>query len=370
MNNCFFNKENLFFCFYLTFIFSLNAQWKTEKANKIYNEITISYDVIYEKELTAEQKKDPYLITDISVTFNKNKLIKRRFYNDLKLNRYLLLDYENLQMYSCTVSKTYKSAISSEFRNPKTPVLQTDETKEILGFPCNKTLANIKGKEVEIYTTPKFGLRQVDNYDTDGFLLEYTDRDKFGYYKVIARNIQYHSMPEAFFSLDGFRITTREAYKESLAASKKKTEERNKKNRERIDTKAPSFKARTMDNHKLSTKNLKGKVIVMNFWFTGCSPCRQEIPQLNKLQKKYKDKEVVFVAVALDAEYKLDAFLKETPFEYQMIADGRYIANKFEVTSYPTNIVLDTEGNIQTYEVGYKHDIIERLSYKIDKFLE
>ena len=349
---------------------SLNAQWKTEKANKIYNEITISYDVFYEEELTAEQKKDPYLINDISVTFNKNKMVKRSFYNDVKINRYILLDYENLEMFSCTVVKSYKSAISYDFREPKTPVSATDETKEILGFTCNKGLANIKGKTVEVYGTPKFGLRQVGNFNTDGFLLEYTDRDKFGYFKAVARSIQYHSMPESFFSLEGFRITTREAYKATLAASKKRSEERNKKNRERIDTKAPSFKARTMDNHKLSTKNLDGKIVVLNFWFTGCSPCKQEIPQLNKLQRKYKDKEVVFIAVALDPDYKLDAFLKETPFDYQMIADGKYIANKFDVTSYPTNIILDAKGKFQSYEVGYKHDIIERLSYKIDKFLE
>ena len=136
-----------------------------------------------------------------------------------------------------------------------------------------------------------------------------------------------------------------------------------------IGEKAETFKDVSIKQIKIDTKKITNEVIVYNFWFTTCAPCKAEMPKLNELQVKYKNKNVHFISIALDPEYKITPFLEQFPFNYEIIADGRPIAEKFEVSSYPTNIIVDKKGIIQFYEIGYKTDIKERMTSMIDKIL-
>jgi thiol-disulfide isomerase/thioredoxin len=102
-----------------------------------------------------------------------------------------------------------------------------------------------------------------------------------------------------------------------------------------------------MNGEKLDTKTMAGKVIVLNFWFIGCPPCRAEIPDLNAIASQYKDnKDVLFIAVCLDEAYDIKDFLKTHPFNYRIIDNGRYTANKYGVRLYPTNVIINKEGKI------------------------
>jgi thiol-disulfide isomerase/thioredoxin len=113
------------------------------------------------------------------------------------------------------------------------------------------------------------------------------------------------------------------------------------------------FKATDIEGNKLSSKNLKGKILVLNYWFINCPPCRMEIPELNKLVEQHKgDSMVVFVALALDEKFLLKEFLKTTPFRYAIVDDGRYYAQKNSITSFPTNVVVDQEGKIIFHSSG------------------
>ncbi len=120
-----------------------------------------------------------------------------------------------------------------------------------------------------------------------------------------------------------------------------------------VGQKFPSFKERDMNGNKWNTKELIGKVVVMNFWFINCPPCRKEIPQLNEIVESYKDnKDVVFIAVALDEKYALVDFLKTTPFKYNIIDNGRYIASSYNIHLFPTHVVLDKEGKVIFHTSG------------------
>jgi thiol-disulfide isomerase/thioredoxin len=114
------------------------------------------------------------------------------------------------------------------------------------------------------------------------------------------------------------------------------------------------FKERDMNGKKFDTKALAGKVIVLNFWFINCPPCRMEIPELNKIVDKYKDNpDVVFIAMALDDASALQDFLKTTPYQYNIIDNARYIAEKYGIKTYPTNVVVDKAGNVKFHSSGY-----------------
>lgn len=107
----------------------------------------------------------------------------------------------------------------------------------------------------------------------------------------------------------------------------------------------PSFSDRDLEGNKINLENLKGKTIVLNFFFIGCRPCREEMPALNMLVDYYKDnKDVAFIAIALDSKSDLRKFLKSTPFKYAIIPDGRNIAQNNNVTLYPTSVVVNKDG--------------------------
>lgn len=104
---------------------------------------------------------------------------------------------------------------------------------------------------------------------------------------------------------------------------------------------------------KYDLRELTGKVLVFNFWFINCPPCKQEIPELNELYKKYKDdKDVIFLAIALDEKYDIKQFLKTNPFLYPIVSDGRYYAQKYNVSSYPTHLVVGKDGLVKFHTTG------------------
>ncbi|MDB5148141.1 MAG: TlpA family protein disulfide reductase [Mucilaginibacter sp.] len=114
------------------------------------------------------------------------------------------------------------------------------------------------------------------------------------------------------------------------------------------------FSTHDINGNRIKLKELRGKVIVLNFWFIGCPACMQEIPELNKLVDDYKDNtNVVFLAVALDDRYDLKKFLKQTEFKYDIIDDGRYIAAGYKIGLYPTSVILDKEGKVAFHTVGF-----------------
>ena len=121
----------------------------------------------------------------------------------------------------------------------------------------------------------------------------------------------------------------------------------------RTGEKIPSFKETDMNGNKYSLKELAGKIVVLNFWFINCPPCRKEIPDLNEVVESFKDnKDVVFIAVALDEKRDIQDFLKANPFTYSIIDNGRYIAQRYNVTSYPTHVVLDRQGKVAFHTSG------------------
>lgn len=114
------------------------------------------------------------------------------------------------------------------------------------------------------------------------------------------------------------------------------------------------FKTTDINRNKLNLQEMKGKIVVFNFWFINCPPCKREIPELNKLVEKYKDRnDVVFIAVALDEKSDLKDFLKTTPFNYTIVDAGRWIASEIGINTFPTNVVVDQNGIVQFHATGY-----------------
>jgi thiol-disulfide isomerase/thioredoxin len=130
------------------------------------------------------------------------------------------------------------------------------------------------------------------------------------------------------------------------------------------------FKFEDNNGNKLHKKELAGKVIVMNFWFTTCQPCITEMPLLNELVAAYKDTSVVFLAPALNEKESITKFLQRYTFNYQIVPEQEGYITKLRAQNFPTHIVADKKGIIRLVEVGYSPRIKETLSRKIDELLK
>src|SRR5690606_42108185 len=115
--------------------------------------------------------------------------------------------------------------------------------------------------------------------------------------------------------------------------------------------------------------NLKDKIVVLNFWFVKCPPCKAEIPLLNQLYGKYRTHEnVVFIAVALDNSEAIVDFIKTTPFNYNQVPSGIQIARHFNVASYPTNLIIE-KGVIKYGTSGFTQVNIDRAENTLKQLL-
>ena len=130
------------------------------------------------------------------------------------------------------------------------------------------------------------------------------------------------------------------------------------------------FRFEDIQGNKLQKKELTGKVIVINLWFTSCQPCISEMPQLNELVAAHKDTNVVFIAPALDNMEGVTKFLLKHTFNYQVVPDQEKYADKLKVQYFPAHIVADKKGIIRQVEVGYNPHINDLLGKTIDDLLK
>ena len=132
---------------------------------------------------------------------------------------------------------------------------------------------------------------------------------------------------------------------------------------------APEVRMVSLPGDTLNARTLAGKVVVLNFWYIGCIPCRVEMPSLNKLVADYKDRDVAFIAVAWDDPDALKAFLAKSAFAYQVVPNGKLIAGDFGVSLYPTHVVIGKDGRTDLRLVGEDSTHVPLLRLLIDRAL-
>lgn len=137
-----------------------------------------------------------------------------------------------------------------------------------------------------------------------------------------------------------------------------------------IDKPLSSFVLTDINGGKWNSAELKGKVVVINFWFTACKPCIMEMPHLNKLVAENKDKPVVFIAPAPEEEAQVKKFLRKYNFSYNVIPASLDYISSMGVENFPTHIIIDKEGIVRQLFIGYADDIKEKLQAEINKLLK
>jgi len=101
--------------------------------------------------------------------------------------------------------------------------------------------------------------------------------------------------------------------------------------------------------------DLKGKVVLLDFWATWCPPCRVEVPNLLEIYRKFKDEDFVLISVSLDRDLTAARkFVKDKEMDWVHIIDweaGREIATLYQVEYIPSTFVINRKGKIEARQL-------------------
>ncbi len=113
--------------------------------------------------------------------------------------------------------------------------------------------------------------------------------------------------------------------------------------------------------------DMKGKVVLVDFWASWCGPCKQSFPFMNELQAKYKSQGLEVVGVNVDAKRDdADKFLAEVPARFTVAFDAKgESARRFEVKSMPSSLIVGRDGKVVASHRGFKAEDREEIERRI-----
>ena len=140
----------------------------------------------------------------------------------------------------------------------------------------------------------------------------------------------------------------------------------------KLGEKASDFKLYALDGTTSNLNNYKDKVVVIKMWFKECTPCLQEIPVVNKLVEKYKDRnDIVFIAPSPNSKSTLTKFVEKVDFKYIVMSSSYKMLKDYNpLRRYPTHAIINKKGVVSFLYEGTSHNIDEILATEIDKALE
>ncbi|MEK6587627.1 MAG: TlpA disulfide reductase family protein [Chloroflexota bacterium] len=134
-----------------------------------------------------------------------------------------------------------------------------------------------------------------------------------------------------------------------------------------IGGRAPEFTLSAFDGKQVSTADLQGQVIVVNFWASWCKPCEQEARELELAYQQYKDQGVAFLGVDyVDTERGALAYLERLAITYPNGPDlGTRISQAFRIRGVPETYVIGADGRIAAVQIG-PYDSLESVLAHIE----
>jgi thiol-disulfide isomerase/thioredoxin len=119
---------------------------------------------------------------------------------------------------------------------------------------------------------------------------------------------------------------------------------------------SPPFVITTMDGKRVSMDDLQGKVVLPDFWATWCGPCRDALPHMQRVAKKFQGEPFIILSVSLDDdEAKWKDFIAKNEMPWLQYRDGGFegtLAKKFDVHAIPHTFTIDSDGVLQEEHIG------------------
>jgi thiol-disulfide isomerase/thioredoxin len=119
---------------------------------------------------------------------------------------------------------------------------------------------------------------------------------------------------------------------------------------------APTFSLPSRSGDMVSLEQLKGQVVMLNFWASWCGPCRQEMPLLDQMHKRYSSLGFTLLGVNVEADTKdAERWLADTPVSFPIVFDkDSKVSALYDVSAMPSTVFIDRKGNVRYLHRGYK----------------
>jgi thiol-disulfide isomerase/thioredoxin len=133
----------------------------------------------------------------------------------------------------------------------------------------------------------------------------------------------------------------------------------------------PEIGLNDLSGRRIDAASLAGKVVVVDFLASWCAPCKQEMPVLDRLYKKHKDKGLVVVGVSVDEEVgNLRGLLKQVRVTFPIVHDGsKAVAGRFKPPRMPSSYIVDRKGIVRFVHAGFRADDAAKIESQVTSLL-
>lgn len=125
------------------------------------------------------------------------------------------------------------------------------------------------------------------------------------------------------------------------------------------------FTLEDLQGKKWGLKELRGKVVLLNFWATWCPPCRKEMPTLERLYQRFKDQGLVVLAISGEDAGKVQPYIAKINVSYTILLDpGNRVNDLFQIEGIPKTFIYDREGRLaaESIDMRTEKQFLEMLS--------
>lgn len=203
-------------------------------------------------------------------------------------------------------------------------------------------------KQFSIDLKPMFGQRGATDVKTAEVIIDYSQID-----------------PAATFADDSFAWIPPEGARDVAAASQSTESDTEKA---LVGKSAPAFQLTSIEGKTVSLADLKGQVVVLDFWASWCPPCVESLPHMGKLYEQKRDDGVKIFAINL-AEDKaaIEGFLKSKKVDIPVLMDtDGSVAMKYNATSIPQTVVIGKDGTVKSVSLGFGKGTLEKVRKAIE----
>ncbi|MDH3253337.1 MAG: TlpA family protein disulfide reductase, partial [Ignavibacteria bacterium] len=133
---------------------------------------------------------------------------------------------------------------------------------------------------------------------------------------------------------------------------------------------APDFTLATIDGQSdLSLKDLRGYVVVLDFWASWCAPCRRSLPELALLESGMKGVKVLAINIDDERQNGID-FLKRNRVSVIALYDkDKEVVSRYDIPAMPSALIIDKKGIVRFLHVGYTADDLDGFKKQIEGLL-
>jgi peroxiredoxin len=125
-----------------------------------------------------------------------------------------------------------------------------------------------------------------------------------------------------------------------------------------VGSAAPDFSLQDMQGRQVRLSDLRGKVVIVNFWATWCPPCRAEMPSMETLYQTFKNDDLVLLALNVEEDGRelIEKFLQESPYSFPILLDSETeVQQRYGVFQFPESFIIDRNGVVVKKVIGAVH---------------